>query len=269
MIDLVVPAAPTPGPDGSLLTVTPASAGWSYVGFEALRLEAAQAQTGSSASDAIPIGTDGKFAGTDAASTSLWYKFNYVGGNQVVTATLTFEPADSTRLDIFIFTGDPSNPSQVTGAQSTLSGNVRTISYSDPGGARVVFIKVENDHPDRSVSFFGTLTPTTTLATPTPTSATNPATPPTTPTTGPVASTGSSAILIATNNGLFSGTHAPGQAVWYRFYYGNPGADATASISVAPSAASSQVYVVSMGNGPCAVAITKRRPGSSSRTSYV
>ncbi len=40
-------------------------------------------------------------------------------------------------------------------------------------------------------------------------------------------------------------------------------------ILVAPSASSSQVYVVCMGNGPCAVAITKRRPGSSSRTSYV
>src|ERR1700682_4497187 len=106
-------------------------------------LPTAQAQSGSSASDAIPIGTDGKFAGTNPPCTSLWYNYNYIGGGQTVTATLTFEPADSTRLDIFLFTGDPSNPSQVGGAGSTLTGNVRTITYSDPGGARVVFIKAE------------------------------------------------------------------------------------------------------------------------------
>jgi 5-deoxy-glucuronate isomerase len=59
MIDLVVPAAPTPGPDGSLLTVTPASAGWSYVGFEALRLEAAQVaerETGADEACVVVIG---------------------------------------------------------------------------------------------------------------------------------------------------------------------------------------------------------------------
>src|SRR5438309_870765 len=81
-------------------------------------LPSALAQTGSSAADAIPIGTDGKFAGTDAPSTSLWYKFNYIGGNQTVTATLAFEPSDSTRLDIFVFTGDPSNPTQSPGTST-------------------------------------------------------------------------------------------------------------------------------------------------------
>jgi hypothetical protein len=195
----------------------------------------AQAQTGSSASDAIPIGTDGKFAGTDGPSQSLWYKFNYVGGGQVVTATLTFEPQDATRLDLFFFTGDPSNPTQ-SGQLSTLSGNVRTITYSDPGGARVVFIQVKNDYSDRTVSFVGALTPTSTLATPTATSASNPATPQVTPTAGPVATTAANALLITADNGAFSGTLAPGQAVWYRFWYGNPGADATVSVSIAPTA---------------------------------
>jgi hypothetical protein len=194
-----------------------------------------QAQTGSSAADAIPIGTDGRFAGTTAANQSLWFKFNYVGGGQVVTATLTFEPADSNRLDLFFLTGDPSNPSKFS-STSTLTNNVRTITYSDPGGSRVVFIQVENDHPDRSVSFVGALTPTGTLATPTATSATNPATPQATPTAGPVAASAAAAILITGNNGEFSGTLAPGQAVWYRAYYGNPGADMTISISIAPTA---------------------------------
>jgi len=91
-------------------------------------LPTAQAQTGSSAADAIPIGTDGKFAGTDAASTSIWYKFNYIGGAQVVTATVTFEPADSTRLDVFFFTGDPSNPTAVTASVSTLTGAIPASS---------------------------------------------------------------------------------------------------------------------------------------------
>jgi hypothetical protein len=198
-------------------------------------LPTAQAQTGASAADAIPIGTDGKFFGTDGPSQSLWYKFNYVGGSQTVTATLTFEPPDSTRVDLFFFTGDSSNPSQ-TSQTSTLSGNVRTITFTDAGGARNVFIKVENDHPDRPVSFAGALTPTATIATPTPTSATNPATPQVTPTAGPVAGNAGVALTIAGNNGQFSGTLAPNQAVWYRFYYGNPGADATVSISIAPSA---------------------------------
>jgi hypothetical protein len=198
-------------------------------------LPGAQAQSGSSASDAIPIGTDGKFAGTDNASQSLWYKFNYVGGGQTVTSTVTFEPADSTRLDFFFFTGDPGNPTQV-GTLSTLNGNVRTMNFSDPGGPRVVFIKVENDHPDRSVSFVGALSPTASLATPTPTSATNPATPQVTPTAGPVAGNAGNAITLVGNNGELSGTLAPAQAVWYRFFYGNPGADATVSISIAPTA---------------------------------
>jgi hypothetical protein len=195
----------------------------------------AQAQNGSSAVEAIPIGTDGKFAGTDAPTSSLWYKFNYIGGGQTVTATVTFEPADSNRLDVFFFTGDSSNPTQAS-PTSTLTNNVRTIAFTDQGGARVVFIKVENDHPDRSVSFVGTLTPTSTIATPTPTSGSNPPTPQSTPTAGPVASNAANAITLTANNGLFSGTLAPGQAVWYRAYYGNPGADMTVSISVAPSA---------------------------------
>lgn len=39
MSDLIVASNETPGPDGSVLKVTPESAGWEYVGFEVLRLE--------------------------------------------------------------------------------------------------------------------------------------------------------------------------------------------------------------------------------------
>jgi hypothetical protein len=201
----------------------------------------AEAQSGASAAEAIPIGTDGKFAGNVGSASSLWYKFNYVGGSQTSTITVTFQPADSNRLDVFIFTGDPGNPHQEQ-TQSTLTANVRTITFADPGGARVVFLKVENDHPDRSVSFVGKVEPTNTIATPTPTSATNPATPQVTPTAGPVASSAANAITLVTT-GDFSGTLGTRQAVWYRFYYGNPGADATISISIAPNADSSDLNV--------------------------
>jgi hypothetical protein len=197
-----------------------------------------QAQTGTSAADAFPVGPDGKFAGTAGPSQSIWYKFNYVGGGQAVTITLSFEPADSNRLDFFLFTGDPSNPQQVS-TLSTLSGNTRTMTFSDPGAARVVFIKVENDHTDRSVSFVGALTPTSTIA-PTPTGTAG--TPQSTPTAGPVAANAANAILLVTT-GQFSGTLAPGQAVWYRFFYNNPGADTTISVGLAPTADNADLNV--------------------------
>jgi hypothetical protein len=215
----------------------------------------AQAQNGSSAIEAIPITTDGRFAGTDGPSQSLWYKFNYIGGGQQFTVSMSFEPQDATRLDFFLYTGDPSNPGQV-GGLSTLNGNTRTLNYSDSGGPRTVFIKVTNDYTDRSVSFVGTVTPTGTIATPTPTSASNPVTPQSTATAGPVASNAASAILLITSDS-FSGTLAPGQAVWYRFYYGNPGADATVSISVAPSADNTDLNIYT-GTDPTNLGATQQ-----------
>src|SRR5258707_7791786 len=64
----------------------------------------AQAQNGSSAVEAIPIGTDGKFAGTDAPATSLWYKFNYIGGGQTPPSPLTFCASGPTPPPAFFFT---------------------------------------------------------------------------------------------------------------------------------------------------------------------
>jgi hypothetical protein len=198
-------------------------------------LPTAQAQTGANAAEAFPIGGDGRFAGTTQLNSSVWYKFNYIGGGQTVTATVTFQPADSNRLDVFFYTGDPNNPTQVTGSPSTLTNGVRTVTFSDPGGARVVFVRVENDHVDRQVSFVGSVTPTSTIATPTPTSASSPATPQSSPTAGPIAPNANQAITLEAT-GSFSGTLANNQAVWYRFWYGNPGADTTVSIGVAPNA---------------------------------
>ncbi|CAM4085000.1 5-deoxy-glucuronate isomerase [Paenibacillus alkaliterrae] len=39
---LIVPASEHPAADGSVLSITPESAGWTYVGFEAVKLEAGQ-----------------------------------------------------------------------------------------------------------------------------------------------------------------------------------------------------------------------------------
>ena len=36
MTELLVRCAAVPGPDGTILEVTPRSAGWAYVGFEVL-----------------------------------------------------------------------------------------------------------------------------------------------------------------------------------------------------------------------------------------
>jgi 5-deoxy-glucuronate isomerase len=41
-MELVVHPEATPAPDGTVVSITPASAGWGYVGFEVLRLDAAQ-----------------------------------------------------------------------------------------------------------------------------------------------------------------------------------------------------------------------------------
>ena len=204
-------------------------------------LPSAQAQSGSSATEAIPIGSDGKFSGTDGFSQSLWYKFNYVGGNQPTTITVTFEPTDANRLDIFIWTGDPSNPHKEAAA-STVTSNVRTIQFTDAGSTRIVFLEVKNDYSDRTVSFVGAITPTSTIATPTATPQNATLTPQTTPTPGPVAANASSAITLV-SSGQFSGTLGTRQAVWYRFWYGNPGADTTVSISVAPNADSTDLNI--------------------------
>ncbi|GBF78579.1 putative 5-deoxy-glucuronate isomerase, partial [Paenibacillus sp. 598K] len=50
---LIVPAAQQPAADGRLLQVTPESAGWRYVGFEALRLEPGQTLERSTGEDEV------------------------------------------------------------------------------------------------------------------------------------------------------------------------------------------------------------------------
>jgi hypothetical protein len=197
-------------------------------------LPIAQAATGASASDAIPVGTDGKFSGVDQPSRSTWFIFQYVP-NQPATVSVTYQPADSSRMDIFIYTptADPNNPRK-EGVSSTRNNNTLTITFTDPS-TRPVLISVENDHPDRTVSFTGSVSPTSAVATPVPTSSSATATAVVTPTAGPVATSAANALTID-QTGLFVGTLGSNQAVWYRFYYGNPGANATVNVGMAPTA---------------------------------
>src|SRR5919199_1670980 len=63
---------------------------------------------------------------------------------------------------------------------------------------------------------------------------------PTPPTPGPIATSASNALTID-QTGLFVGTLTSNQAVWYRFYYGNPGANATVNVGMAPTADSTDL----------------------------
>src|SRR3569833_269260 len=93
----------------------------------AAAIPSAFAYSGTTPADAIPVGSDGRFAGQDAASSSTWYRFSYAGGGTTATVTLSVEPTDSNRLDMFLFTvsSDPTNPRQ-EGGTATRNGNVLT-----------------------------------------------------------------------------------------------------------------------------------------------
>ena len=121
-----------------------------------------------------------------AASQSLWYKFNYIGGNKQVTTTLTFQPADSTRLDVFYLHGRPEQPEPVA-ASRRRSTATRARSTSATLAVRAwCSSKSKTTTPTARSASSARSTPTSTIATPTPTSASNPATPQVTPTAGPV-----------------------------------------------------------------------------------
>ncbi|MBV9358241.1 MAG: hypothetical protein JO023_22235, partial [Chloroflexi bacterium] len=56
-----------------------------FAGLAVGMLPSAFAQAGSTASEAISVGTDGGFTGSVGSGSSLWYVFNYLGANQQVT----------------------------------------------------------------------------------------------------------------------------------------------------------------------------------------
>ncbi|MBV9358520.1 MAG: hypothetical protein JO023_23665 [Chloroflexi bacterium] len=171
-------------------------------------------------------------------------------------------------MDLQLFTGDPKNPIQQNiGSQQT--GNSRAIVYKD-SSAHQVFVRVVNNNNNRTVSFNGNVSPTSAVLLPTatavatatatamPTTAgtatSTPGTPgmlgpgvvsasgttstlagPSTGATPGLGETSLSAAVVGADGGL-SGTIASRRAVWYRFWYGNPGANASVAVTVSPNA---------------------------------
>ncbi len=219
----------------------------------------AMADAGDSAASAVPIGADGALVGTVAPNKSLWYRFSYTGGNVQSTVAITFVPVDASKVDLQLFTGDPSNPRQEN-TSATSTNNTRTIQFTDPS-TRDVFVKVLNNNSDRPISFTGTVTPTSSLATPTPspTSTGTPLTANATPNPGDNATT---AVTVG-GDGQYSGTIGARRAVWYRFWYGNPGANANVAVSVSPSADNADLNLYT---GPDPNSITQQG-GSANKTS--
>ncbi len=206
-------------------------------------LSSAFAQTGASASDAIPIGSDGRFTATTAAQQSTWFRFAYAGESQVATITVTYTPADAGRTDFFVYSGPPDSPRQEP-STPTRTNNSLALDVSDPS-PRDLFIQVVNNN-DRAVSYVGTITPSGALqALPSGTA---------TPTPGPVANSAQGAITVGADGGIL-GSVGPRRAVWYRFWYGNPGADAVVGTTFAPNADSADLNIYT---GPDPASLTQQ-----------
>ncbi len=194
-------------------------------------LPSAFAQNGTSAADAIPIGADGQFTATTAAGQSTWFHFLYAGGSQNATISVTYTPTDASRTDFNVFTG-PADSLHQEGQTPTRSGNTLSFVYSDPS-QRDVYVQVLNNN-STAVSYVGTVTPSGAVsAMPSGTA---------TPTPGPAANTPQDALTVGAD-GALTGSIAPRRAVWYRFWYGNPGADAVVAVGFVPSADNADLNV--------------------------
>jgi hypothetical protein len=217
-------------------------------------LPSALAAPGDSAAEALGVGPDGRFAGTAQPQKSTWYVIHYQGSDTAATITLEYQPEDSNRTEIFLHTGTPQNPRRESDT-ATRSGNTLTITFSDPS-ARDVFIEVQNGHSDRRVSFVGSVSPSSAMATPAAGTATA--------TAGPAAASAQTALTVS-EDGSAIGTLGPRQAVWYRFWYGNPGADATISADFSASADNTDLNVYT-GSDPNNLTVQTGTPTRANNT---
>jgi hypothetical protein len=218
-----VPVRPSPLPLGSALLGLLAVLSGLLPGV----VLAAQAD---SAASAFAIGPDGRFVGTLSPQSGLWYHVAYTGGAPI-TVTVAYEPATANRVDFFVYTGDASQPRQETDTP-TRANNSLSLTWSDPS-PRDLFVRVVNNATDTSASFVGTIAPTGQISAPAG---------PTSPASAPAAATPRDAVTVPSDGSLL-GTIGPRQAVWYRFWYANPGAQATIQASFAPSGGSPDLNV--------------------------
>jgi hypothetical protein len=189
----------------------------------------ALAAPGDGPTEASAIDTDGRFSGSVDPQSARWYRFLYRGGTPVAI-TVAYEPAVAGGVDLALYTGDAANP-RAENLSVARRDNTLSATWSDPSG-RDVFLQVINTGPVVGIGFVGSIQPVGALTSPganlTPT---------------PTPASGMSAGNAATvgGDGRFAGMLAPRQAVWYRFWYGNPGANATVSVGVAPAGTSSDL----------------------------
>jgi hypothetical protein len=178
---------------------------------------------GHSAADAVPIASDGRFAGIVWPSSSTWYHFQYAGGRQKTNISVTYLPLNSSETDLAVYTGTPDNLVQENAATSRYYWVLyRTFQSRDPSD---VFIRVMNGHSDRVISFVGEIAPSGLLQEPAAA---------TLPMPGAVADTPNVAIG-AGSNGTFLGALAPHQVIWHRFYYDKPGTPVMVAAQFAPT----------------------------------
>ena len=189
----------------------------------------ALAAPGDDPTEAIPIDVDGRFSGSVDPQSARWYRFSYRGSTPV-RITVAYEPPVAGGVDLALYTGDPANP-RAENLFVTRRDNTLSTVWSDPSG-RDVFLQVIDTGPAVGIGFTGSIAPGGALnsiggnMTPTPTPA-----------------SGASAVNAATvgDEGRFAGVLAPRQAVWYRFWYGNPGANAAVSVGFTPAGSSSDL----------------------------
>ena len=188
----------------------------------------ASAAPGGSPTEAIAIGSDGRFSGNVTPQSAQWFHFSYRGSSPI-SIVLAYEPSGATGVVLGLFTGDPSNP-RAENISPVRRDNTLTATWSDPN-PRDVLVQVLNSSPVGSVGFVGSIQPTSALnqiaITPTPVATAAPE-------SGADANT---AITVGADGGV-SGSLAPRQALWHRFWYANPGANATVSVGFTPAGSS-------------------------------
>jgi hypothetical protein len=181
--------------------------------------------------EAIPIDIDGRFSGSVEPQSARWYRFSYRGGTPV-TITVAYEPAIAGKVDLAVYTGDPANP-RAENLPVARRDNTLSAVWSDPSG-RDVFLQVIDTGPVVGIGFVGSVQPTGALNSP----GGN-----VTPTPAPASGTSAADAATVGGDGRFAGMLAPRQAAWYRFWYANPGANATLSVGFTPAGTSSDLNI--------------------------
>ena len=216
------------------------------------------AAPGGTPSEAIAVGSDGRFSGTVGPQSAQWFRFSY-RGTVPLNIVLAYEPASTTGINFDLYIGDPTNP-RAQGLSPVRRDNTLSASWMDLN-ARDVFLQVVNVSPGAGVGFVGSIQPTSALnatgATPTPV-----------PVPAPESGVSPSTAITLGTDGAFAGSAAPHQAIWYRFWYASPGANATVSVAFTPAGTSADLNLYT-GSDPNNLTAQGGSPSRSTPTATV